>query len=172
MRRSQTLKDLVKKAWVLEKGLAAKGTEYKSGGCLLIYVTAYAVQASGGSAGTYFCFADANLSSPESLKKTALSLKQFCKMVQKINCVEKTVILDVCHCEAPRGGLLKAIKVYPPSDLCVCMRGANQAALHRITRSLVRCLATSESRLLALHARHAGTTCTATAMLRSSVTVM
>ena len=46
----------------------------------------------GTSKGTYFCFGDANLSSPESLKKTGLSMKQFCKKIASINCKEKLVV--------------------------------------------------------------------------------
>jgi hypothetical protein len=38
------MRDLVKKAWVLEKAMAPKGVAYESHGLLLIYVTTYVAQ--------------------------------------------------------------------------------------------------------------------------------
>ena len=112
------LKDIVKKAWKLEETFAPKGTKYESHGLLLIYVATHVVNITRGpNAGSYLCFADSNLSSPEAIKKTTITVKNFCKIISKVNCKEKVVFLDIAHGEKPKGGAFSTMQVYPPTDI-------------------------------------------------------
>ena len=117
------LKDIVKKAWKLEETFAPKGTKYESHGLLLIYVATHVVNITRGpNAGSYLCFADSNLSSPEAIKKTTITVKNFCKIISKVNCKEKVIFLDIAHAEKPKGG---AFSTSEPKRRYFVLKGAN-----------------------------------------------